>query len=96
MPGAVKRSDSAADRNVVGVAVDADHDGKVEVAYAAIREVLVDATDRPIAIGDLLTTSATVGAAMRAVEATPGTILGKALEPQQSGIGTIRVLLMPR
>jgi len=96
VPGAVKRCDGAGDRNLVGVAVGPDRDGKVEVAVAEIREVLADANLLPIAPGDFLTTSATKGAAMRAPTAEPGTILGKALEPLASGVGTIRVLLMPR
>jgi len=94
--GGVKRCDKAADRNLVGVAVTPDHDGMVEVAVSEIREVLVDASLTPIAAGDFLTSSATEGAAMRATTDSPGTILGKALEPLGSGIGTIRVLLMPR
>jgi len=58
--------------------------------------VLVDASVAPITAGDFLTTSATEGAAMRTTVDSPGTILGKALEPLGSGLGTIRVLLMPR
>lgn len=94
--GAVKRCDGAADRNLVGVAVAPDLEGTVEVAVATILAVRVDAGFGAIAPGDLLTTSATPGAAMRATVAEPGTILGKALEPFESGMGTIRVLLMPR
>ncbi len=94
--GGVRRCDKASDRNLVGVAVTPDHDGMVEVAVAEIREVLVDASVASIAAGDFLTTSTTEGAAMRATTHSPGTILGKALEPLGSGIGTIRVLLMPR
>jgi hypothetical protein len=96
IPDGVRRCDGAADRKLVGVAVERDHDGKVAVAFAAIHDVLVDAVDHPVAVGDLLTTSATQGAAMRATTAEPGTILGKALEPLPSGVGTIRVLVMPR
>jgi hypothetical protein len=33
---------------------------------------------------------------MRAAGDVPGTILGKALEHLEAGVGTIRVLLMPR
>jgi hypothetical protein len=33
---------------------------------------------------------------MRAADAAPGTILGKALEPLEAGTGTIKVLVMPR
>jgi hypothetical protein len=55
-----------------------------------------DAGYGPIRVGDLLTTSPTPGHAMRADDARPGTVLGKALEPLQSGQGTIRVLVMMR
>jgi hypothetical protein len=33
---------------------------------------------------------------MRAMESIPGTIVGKALEPLETGTGVIRVLVMPR
>ena len=94
--GAVKPCDGAADRTLVGVAAGPDVDGQVEVAIAKIQGVRVDAAYGAVAPGDLLTTSATPGAAMRATEDGPGTILGKALEPLETGIGTIRVLLMSR
>jgi hypothetical protein len=95
-PGAVKRADRASDPNLVGVAAQAGADGMVEVSFATILEVRVDAGYGAIALGDLLTTSPTPGAAMRAPAATPGTILGKALEPLDSGTKTIRVVLMLR
>jgi len=94
--GAVKRCDSAGDRGLVGVAAAPDLEGTVNVAVATILDVLVDAELGAVAPGDLLTTSATPGAAMRSPVAEAGTILGKALEPLDSGVGTIRVLLMPR
>ncbi|MEM9139544.1 MAG: hypothetical protein AAGB15_06900, partial [Pseudomonadota bacterium] len=55
-----------------------------------------DARFGAIEPGDLLTTSATPGHAMKAIhpnEAT-GAILGKALDPLESGQGLIRVLVM--
>ena len=52
--------------------------------------------DQVIRPGDLLTSSYTAGHAMRAGEIIPGTIIGKALEPLQSGTGLIKVLVMPR
>ena len=63
--------------------------------------VKVDATYGPIAVGDLLSTSATPGHAMRSEplslgEASlhrPGTVLGKALESLQTGRGEILVLI---
>jgi len=57
-----------------------------------------DANYAPIAAGDLLTTSATVGHAMRAYEGKMkvGAIIGKALKPLRSGAGLIPVLVAPR
>ncbi len=63
---------------------------KVDASYAAIKP------------GDLLTTSDTPGHAMKAqpveIEGIeiygPGTTIGKALEPLDSGTGTIEVLVM--
>jgi hypothetical protein len=63
--------------------------------------VQVDATQHPIAIGDLLVTSEMAGVAMKSEPMAlngrtfhqPGTIIGKALEPLASGTGTILVLL---
>ena len=56
----------------------------------------VDAGYGPIRVGDLLTTSPTPGHAMHSADALPGTILGKALEPLDSGTGTIRIVVMLR
>ena len=46
-------------------------------------------------LGDLLTTSDTVGAAMRADDRDKafGSVLGKALAPLQDGVGMIPVLV---
>jgi hypothetical protein len=55
----------------------------------------VDATLSPIEVGDLLTTSATLGHAMRATDPTKafGTVLGKALHRLESGQGLIPILI---
>ena len=74
---------------------------KVLVATTGRVKVRVDATRRPIRIGDLLVTSGKSGVAMRSrpVKAgavllhRPGTIIGKALEPLAKGEGEILVLL---
>lgn len=66
------------------------------VALAGTVEVKADAAFGSIHVGDLLTTSPTPGHVMRAVEPTPGTIVGKALLPLDSGTGTIRILIMLR
>ncbi|MCP3982717.1 MAG: hypothetical protein GY716_25785 [bacterium] len=59
-------------------------DCKVDAGYGAIRK------------GDLLTSSATPGHAMRADAPRPGTIIGKALESLETGTGTVKVLVMLR
>ena len=72
--------------------------GTVEVPVAVSGVVLakVDAgygSNRP---GDLLTSTPTVGHAMRADAPQIGTVLGKALEPLETGTGLIKVLVMLR
>jgi hypothetical protein len=56
---------------------------KVDAGYGAVRP------------GDLLTASPTSGHAMRADDAPPGTVIGKALEALEAGTGTIRILVAP-
>jgi len=54
-----------------------------------------DADYAPIAVGDLLTSSATEGHAMKAVDANRafGSVIGKALAPQKQGRGLIPILI---
>lgn len=90
-----------AEPGVVGVAVlppSPGVNGTVDVAVlgSGFAEIKVDAGYGTIRAGDLLSSSATPGHAMRAFTTKPGTIVGKALEPLESGTGTIRVLLMAR
>jgi hypothetical protein len=74
---------------------------KAQVATTGRVKVRVDATRAPVRIGDLLVTSDVAGTAMRSVPVDvagiqmhrPGTIIGKALEPLDSGVGEILVLL---
>jgi hypothetical protein len=64
-------------------------------------KVRVDATAAPIRIGDLLVTGDSPGTAMKSIPIAlgdaqihrPGTIVGKALEPLDAGVGEILVLL---
>jgi hypothetical protein len=67
------------------------------VAVALIGKVYckADARDAPIAIGDLLTTSATPGHAMKASDGAraAGAVIGKALRPLQDGTGLIPILV---
>ena len=104
----VKASTHAYDSHVAGVVSsrpgvslgEAGH-GKVLVATTGRVKIKVDATRRPIRIGDLLVTSNTSGVAMKSVPLRmggarlhrPGTIVGKALEPLAKGQGEILVLL---
>lgn len=56
---------------------------------------LADATDSPIVVGDVLTTSTRAGHAMHAQDrlASVGAIIGKALTPLPTGTGTVLVLV---
>lgn len=75
--------------------------GKVMVATTGRVRVRVDATSSPIRVGDLLVTSDKEGIAMRSQPLDlggtpihrPGTLIGKALEPLEKGVGEILVLL---
>ncbi len=76
-------------------------EGKVLVATTGRVKVKVDATRAPIRVGDLLVTSEIEGVAMKSVPVDlggvpihrPGTLIGKALEPLEKGVGEILVLL---
>jgi len=94
--GAVRRSDRERDAAVVGIALGPVVDGQVEVAVGFVASVRVDASYGAIRAGDLLVSSPAPGAAMRAEGPAAGTILGKALEPLDSGLETIRVLVVLR
>lgn len=105
---AFRASTDAADPTVVGVVVasalaSAETTGTTEsdsarvlVAVGGTTAVRVDAGYGSVRRGDLLTTSPTKGHAMRALDAQPGTIIGKALEPLDVGTGTIRMLVLMR
>lgn len=84
-----------------GIVLGVGDEGKAKVAtYGRVR-VRVDATERPIRVGDLLVTSGRSGTAMKSEPVSiagrsfhqPGTIIGKALEPLEGGVGEILVLL---
>jgi hypothetical protein len=55
----------------------------------------VDARQEPIRVGDLLTTSATPGHAMKASDPLQafGAVIGKALQPLPAGTGLIPILV---
>ncbi len=75
--------------------------GRVLVAQSGRVRIKADATYGAIRPGDILVTSPTPGHAMRSTPMEvgnaafhrPGTVLGKALEPLESGLGEILVLL---
>jgi hypothetical protein len=75
--------------------------GKEQIATTGRVKVRVDARVNPVLVGDLLVTSDTPGTAMRSEPMSingrafhqPGTIIGKALEPLEDGVGEILVLL---
>ena len=84
-----------------GISLGEAGEGKVLVATTGRVKVKVDATRAPIVIGDLLVTSDVAGVAMKSEPVmmggrafhSPGTIVGKALEPLDKGTGEILVLL---
>ncbi|HYC61313.1 MAG TPA: hypothetical protein VEK79_17290 [Thermoanaerobaculia bacterium] len=105
---AVVPSSKSYDSRVAGVISDrpglllgAAGESKSRVATLGRVKVSVDATKRPVQIGDLLVTSDEPGMAMvsEPIEIggvaihRPGTLVGKALEPLTSGRGQILVLL---
>jgi hypothetical protein len=66
----------------------------IPVAITGIAPCKASAENGSIQRGDLLVTSSTPGHAMRAGDnPPPGTVLGKAMQPLESGTGTIAVLV---
>jgi hypothetical protein len=81
-----------------GIILGHQADGRrVAIALAGRVECLVDASYASIDIGDLLTTSATPGHAMKVTDVNKafGAVIGKALAAQRAGRGTIPVLVAP-
>ena len=108
IPGHVLPSTVAYDTRVAGVVsstpgivLGEKGDDKVKVATVGRVKVKVNADINPIQIGDLLVSSPDPGVAMKSVAIDingikmhrPGTLIGKALEPLDSGNGEIMVLL---
>lgn len=109
--GAVRSCRLAYDRRVAGVVSGAGHykpavildsqpgvGGRTPLALMGKAFCKVDASYGPVQIGDLLTTSATVGHAMRAIDpaAAQGSVLGKALQPLATGQGLIAFIVTLR
>jgi hypothetical protein len=84
-----------------GLSLGIEGEGKEQVATTGRLRVRVDARRSPIRIGDLLVTSDVPGTAMRSEPMNisgrrlhqPGTIIGKALQSLDGGLGQILVLL---
>ncbi|HYI34754.1 MAG TPA: hypothetical protein VEX88_14935 [Glaciibacter sp.] len=84
-----------------GLILGVEGTGKEQVATTGRVKVRVDARRQSVKVGDLLVTSDMPGTAMRSEPMSingrafhqPGTIIGKALEPLDGGVGEILVLL---
>ncbi len=63
------------------------------VTLGAYAHCKVDAAEAPIEVGDLLTSSANPGYAKKATDPKIGSIIGKALEPLESGTGYISIFV---
>jgi hypothetical protein len=105
--GRLRQSRQPYDRTVVGVlsgagecrpgiVLDRRPSDNPRAALAMVGKVYckVDATYNPISVGDLLTTSATPGHAMKAVDPQQafGAVIGKALRAHREGPGLIPIL----
>ena len=82
-------------RSAITLGVSDDCASTVKIALAGTAYCNVDADLAPIEIGDLITTSDTVGHGMKAADpgASVGAVIGKALAPLTSGKGQIPILL---
>ena len=84
-----------------GLSLGVEGEGKEQVSTTGRVKVRVDARTKPIRVGDLLVTSDMPGTAMRSEPMDlngrpfhqPGTIIGKALQSLEGGVGEILVLL---
>jgi len=70
-------------------------DKEIPLAVVGIAPCKVSTENGPIAVGDLLVTSSTVGFAMKGTDRSKmlGAVLGKAMQPLKSGKGVIQVLV---
>jgi hypothetical protein len=106
--GALEQSGICYDKRVAGVVSGAGDyrpalildkqetsDQRMPIALIGKTFCKVDASDAPIEVGDLLTTSSTPGYAMKAADPHKafGAVIGKALRPQESGKGLIPILI---
>lgn len=101
IPSGFRASDREIDRAVAGCALETPErvdlrNGQLAIATTGVALCRVDARTQSIVGGDLLTTSATPGHAMRAENSAEGAILGKAMESLPDGTGVIPVLVTLR
>ncbi len=104
----LRRSTSAYDKTVAGVisgggdyrpgiVLDRKQSRNTRMPVAVMGKVYckADAENRPIEVGDLLTTSSIPGHAMKAVDPLKafGAVIGKALQPLKEGTGLIPILV---
>ena len=89
------RDDAADDDRATTYSIQdmADEFGEIPLAVVGVVPCRVSAENGAISPGDLLVTSDTPGHAMRDATPAPGTILGKALERLDAGLGVIDVLV---
>lgn len=107
--GKLKPSSTPYDKKVIGVVAGAgkykpgiimdqqeNSENRVPVSVLGKVSCKVDASKIPIEIGDLLTTSALAGHAMKAADPCKamGSIVGKALSPLPKGTGYVDMLVM--
>jgi hypothetical protein len=101
-PGHLRRAATLADPGVIGVASGPSSEGgpsgtlDAPVVASGIVWVRADAGYGAIRSGDLLVSSPTPGHAMLAIEFVPGTVVGKAIDPLETGTGRIRMLVLAR
>ena len=106
--GKLSQCEQAYDKRVAGVIAGAvefkpaivlgrqgSEQNRLPIALVGKVSCKVDATYSPIEVGDLLTTSPTVGHAMRASDAVKafGSVIGKALRALAEGQGSIPILI---
>jgi hypothetical protein len=106
--GSLEQSDQCYDKRVAGVVSGAGDfrpalildkqetsDRRMPIALIGKTFCKVDASHAPIEVGDLLTTSATPGYAMKASDPQKafGAVIGKALRPHDHGKGLIPILI---
>jgi hypothetical protein len=78
---------------VGGSPVEGSNVGAIPLAIVGVVPVKVTAENGAIQPGDLLVASSVPGRAMKAGPNPPqGSVIGKALEPLQAGIGLIKML----